>query len=376
MLEIRRYFNAMCAPPRRDTNARVETKLQELKGGYMKTSTLHGTTIVDRPARLLGAALVCCMLMVSLAVSQSPAPVALASATSFAVLSSSGVTSTGATIINGDLGVSPGTGFTGAPTVNGATYIADSVAAQSKLDLTAAYNDAAGRTLNGINRVGNLGGLTLVPGLYYSATSMEISSGDLTLDGQGDANAVFIFQMGSTLVTTADRQVILTGSARAANIFWQVGSSATLGTNSLFKGNILALTSISLLTGAILDGRALAQNGGVTFDGNTVTMPSGITGVEGGSAAVAFRLSQNYPNPFNPSTKIEYSLEKAGMVSLRLFNVLGSEVATLVHGRQEAGTYAVQFNSNKETVGLSSGVYFYRLEAGPHVSVRKLILMR
>jgi hypothetical protein len=205
---------------------------------------------------------------------------------------------------------------------------------------------------------------------------MEISSGDLTLDGQGDPNAVFIFQMGSTLITTSDRQVILTGSARAANIFWQVGSSATLGTNSLFKGNILALTSISLLTGAILDGRALAQNGGVTFDGNTVTMPSGITGVEGGSAAVAFRLSQNYPNPFNPSTKIEYSLEKAGMVSLRLFNVLGSEVATLVHGRQEAGTYAVQFNSNKETVGLSSGVYFYRLEAGPHVSVRKLILMR
>jgi hypothetical protein len=223
---------------------------------------------------------------------------------------------------------------------------------------------------------GNLGGQTLTPGLYKSGTSLEISSGDLTLDGQGDANAVFIFQMGSTLVTTSARQVILTNGAQAANIFWQVGSSATLGTTSVFKGNILALASISFMTGATLDGRALAQTGGVTFDGNTVTMPSGITGVKGGSTAETFTLSQNYPNPFNPSTKIEYSIQKAGMVSLRLYNVLGSEVATLVNGRQEAGKHAVQFNTNRGTIGLASGVYFYRLETGSLVSVRKLVLMR
>jgi hypothetical protein len=326
--------------------------------------------------RFLGAMLTVVSLSASIAVSQSPATVALASATRFAVLSSSGVTSTGATIINGDLGVSPGTGLTGAPTVNGVTYIADSVAAQSKLDLTAAYNDAAGRTLAAVTVAGNLGGQTLTPGLYKSGTSLEISSGDLTLDGQGDANAVFIFQMGSTLVTTSDRLVILTGSARAANIFWQVGSSATLGTNSVFKGTIMAMASISLMTGATLEGRALAQTGGVTFDGNTVTTPSGVTGVKNGSAAEVFSLSQNFPNPFNPSTKIEYTLQKAGMVSLRIYNVLGIEVATLVSGHQEAGNHVAQFNTMRGRLGLSSGVYFYRLETGSLVAVRKLVLMK
>ena len=338
--------------------------------------TKQRTTILDRWMRFLGAMLTVVSLSASIAVSQSPATVALASATRFAVLSSSGVTSTGATIINGDLGVSPGTGLTGAPTVNGVTYIADSVAAQSKLDLTAAYNDAAGRTLAAVTVAGNLGGQTLTPGLYKSGTSLEISSGDLTLDGQGDANAVFIFQMGSTLVTTSDRLVILTGSARAANIFWQVGSSATLGTNSVFKGTIMAMASISLMTGATLEGRALAQTGGVTFDGNTVTTPSGVTGVKNGSAAEVFSLSQNFPNPFNPSTKIEYTLQKAGMVSLRIYNVLGIEVATLVSGHQEAGNHVAQFNTMRGRLGLSSGVYFYRLETGSLVAVRKLVLMK
>ena len=342
----------------------------------MSTSTTNRATNSGRRMRCFGAILTVVFLAASIALSQSPATVALGSASTFAELSGSGVTSTGATIINGDLGVSPGTGLTGAPTVNGATHLADSVAAQAQLDLTTAYNDAAGRTLAAVTVAGNLGGQTLTPGLYKSGTSLEISSGDLTLDGQGDANAVFIFQMGSTLVTTSARQVILTNGAQAANIFWQVGSSATLGTTSVFKGNILALASISFMTGATLDGRALAQTGGVTFDGNTVTMPSGITGVKGGSTAETFTLSQNYPNPFNPSTKIEYSIQKAGMVSLRLYNVLGSEVATLVNGRQEAGKHAVQFNTNRGTIGLASGVYFYRLETGSLVSVRKLVLMR
>jgi hypothetical protein len=117
---------------------------------------------------------------------------------------------------------------------------------------------------------GNLGGQTLTPGLYKSTSSLEISSGDLTLDAQGDANAVFIFQMASTLTTTAGRQVILSGGAKAANIVWQVGSSATLGTTSVMKGNILALASITLTTGAALEGRALARTGAVTLDSNAV----------------------------------------------------------------------------------------------------------
>jgi len=154
--------------------------------------------------------------------------------------------------------------------VNGTTHLGDPTSAQAQLDLTTAYNDAAGRTVGAVTLAGNLGGQTLTPGLYKSTSSLEISAGDLTLDGQGDANAVFIVQMGSTLTTTTGRQVILSGGAKAANIFWQVGSSATLGTTSVFKGNIMALTSITVTTGAAVQGRLLARNGAVTLDSNTI----------------------------------------------------------------------------------------------------------
>jgi hypothetical protein len=158
----------------------------------------------------------------------------------------------------------------------GTLHIADPTAAQAQLDLTAAYNDAAGRSIGTIALAGNLGGLTLAPGLYKSTSSLEISSGDLTLDAQGDANAVYIFQMASTLVTTVGRKVILAGGAQAANIYWQVGSSATLGVSSVFKGNILALASITVETGAAVDGRLLARTAAVTLDGNAVVRPSAL----------------------------------------------------------------------------------------------------
>jgi hypothetical protein len=204
------------------------------------------------------------------------APVSLRSAAPFAVLAGSTVTNTALlTTVNGDLGLSPGTAVTGFPpgVVNGAIHAGDPVAAQAKLDLTAAYLDAAGRSCSPVAVAGNLGGQTLYPGLYKSTSSLEISSGDLTLDAQGDPDAVFIFQMASTLITTAGRQVILSGGAKANNVYWQVGSSATLGTTSVFKGNILALASITLQTGATLEGRALTQTAAVTLDGNTVTRP-------------------------------------------------------------------------------------------------------
>jgi len=141
-------------------------------------------------------------------------PVALGAASTFAVLAASAITSSGATAVNGDVGISPGTAVTGFPpgTVNGTIHIADGAAAQAQADLTSAYNDAAGRT-GAITVAGNLGGETLTPGLYKSTSSLAISSGDLTLDAQGDANAVFIFQMGSTLTTTVGRQIILSGGA-------------------------------------------------------------------------------------------------------------------------------------------------------------------
>jgi hypothetical protein len=215
-------------------------------------------------------------------------PVPLASATTFGVLAGSTVTSTGATTVNGDLGLSPGTAVTGFPPglVNGTTHLGDPAAAQAQLDLTVAYNDAAGRTVGAIGVAGNLGGQTLTPGLYTSTSSLEISSGDLTLDAQGDASAVFMFQMASTLTTTSGRQVILSGGAQAANIFWQVGSSATLGTASVFKGNILALASITVTTGAAVEGRLLARTGAVTLDANAVAVPNSAPSATVQSAAL------------------------------------------------------------------------------------------
>ena len=202
-------------------------------------------------------------------------PVNLGWADSFAALAGTTITSTSGGTINGNVGVWPGTTFVvGAQPVkvNGTVYLGDHVAQQAQGALTVAYNDAAGRTLNVIVSAGELGGKTLAPGLYKSAPgSFTITSVDLTLDAQGDPNAVWIFQMASTLVVGNGRQIILAGGAQACNIFWQVGSSATLGTTSVVKGNILALTAISIKTGARLDGRALARNAAVALDANTVT---------------------------------------------------------------------------------------------------------
>lgn len=206
-----------------------------------------------------------------------PVPPFLGTAGSgFTVLAGSTVANTGLTTVNGDLGLSPGSAVTGFPPgiITGNQHVADIAAAQAQLDLTVAYNDAAGRTVGAITVAGNLGGLTLPPGLYKSTSSLEISSGNLTLDAQGDANAVFIFQIASTLTTTSGRQVILSGGAKAANVFWQVGTSATLGTTSVFKGTIMADQSITLATGATLEGRALARIAAVTLGSNVITIPA------------------------------------------------------------------------------------------------------
>jgi hypothetical protein len=208
------------------------------------------------------------------------APVNLRSNSSFAVLGGTTVTVTGGGTITGNVGIFPGTAYvagTPAVTVNGTVYAGGPVAAQAQADLTTAYNDAAGRSVAPITVAGNIGGMTLAPGLYKSTSSLAISSGDLTLDAGGNANAVWIFQIASTLTTTSGRKVILAGGANAANIFWQVGSSATLGTTSVFKGNILAYTSITMDAGATLEGRALAQNGLVALDANTITVPNTVT---------------------------------------------------------------------------------------------------
>ena len=205
----------------------------------------------------------------------SLAGIDLQSAGNFAVFAGQTVTSTVGTAVIGDLGVSPGTSVTGFPpgTITGMIHAGDTTAAAAGADLTLAYDDAAGRSLCAITVAGNIGGQTLTPGLYKSTSSLAISMGDLTLDAQGDVDAVFIFDMASTLTTTSGRQVFLTNGASAENIYWQVGTSATLGTTSAFAGTIMADQSITLDTGATLNGRALATNAAVNLDSNPITKP-------------------------------------------------------------------------------------------------------
>ncbi len=215
------------------------------------------------------------------------ATVNLRSDSGFVILAGSLISNVPTSAVTGNIGLSPAsrsfiTGF-GLTEVTGTIYAADDVSpagvaamlTAAKGDLTTAYNDAAGRTSTDMVLVsGNLGGLTLTPGLYKSSGSLEISSGDLTFDAKGDSNAVFILQMASTLITTSGRHVILSGGAKAANIFWQVGTSATLGTTSVFKGTIMADQSISLNTGAVVEGRLLARIAAVTLAGNTLVKPA------------------------------------------------------------------------------------------------------
>ena len=204
------------------------------------------------------------------------APVGLGTAGSFVVLAGTTVTNTGPSTISGNLGVSPGSAVTRFPpgtVVNGTIHGADGVAAGAQADLTTAYNDAAGRSPTAGVPAFIGAGQTLAPGVYKASSSLDVG-GSLTLNAGGDPNAVFIFQAPSTLVTDSASSVILTNGAQACNVFWQVGSSATLGTNSGFTGTILALTSISVNTGDTIAGRALARNGAVTLDDDTITAPS------------------------------------------------------------------------------------------------------
>ncbi|HBS86009.1 MAG: hypothetical protein A2W91_08370 [Bacteroidetes bacterium GWF2_38_335] len=199
--------------------------------------------------------------------------ISLAGASDFAVLAGSSITNTGGTTITGDLGLSPGSSIGGFPPgeLTGTQHINDIIANQAKLDLTAAYNDAAGRICTDmVTLSGNIGGLTLTPGLYKSTSSLSISSGDLTFDANGDENAVFIIQIASTFTTTSGRKIILSDGAKASNIYWQVGSSVTIGTTSVIKGTFMVMQSITLNTGASLDGKLLAANGAITLADNTI----------------------------------------------------------------------------------------------------------
>lgn len=204
----------------------------------------------------------------------TPAPLNLTAAASFGVLAGSTVTNTGATVVNGDVGTAPGTSITGfgfPASISGVFHPGDFVSQAAQSALALAFNDAMSRP-GAVTLTGDIGGQRLLPGVYSSASSLAIT-GQLILDAQGDPNAVWIFQIGSTLTTaTNNSAVVLVGGAQANNVFWIVGSSATLGTNTQFAGNILAKASITITNGVSLNGRALAETGAVTLDTDSVVM--------------------------------------------------------------------------------------------------------
>jgi uncharacterized protein with beta-barrel porin domain len=230
-------------------------------------------TSSEKRAGVRGAVAVLGLMGAALASPSHAQAPSLLTAGSFGVLAGSTVTNTGSTVINGNVGVSPGSAITGFPPglVNGVIHAADAVALQAQIDDTNAYNVLAGRPIT-TNLTGqDLGGKTLIAGVYGFNTSAQLT-GTLTLNGQGNPNSVFIINIGSTLTTASGSSIVLINGAQGGNVFFKVGSSATLGTSTSFTGDILALTSITLNTSAkIICGDALAQNGAVTLDTNTIT---------------------------------------------------------------------------------------------------------
>ncbi len=197
----------------------------------------------------------------------------LGTAQAFAVLAGSTVTNTGPTVSNDNVGVNPGSAVTGFPPgqlTAGTIHTADAVSLQAQSDVTVAYVDLASRPCQFHLTGQDLGGKTLTAGVYCFTSEAQLT-GTLVLDAENRADALFIFQIASKLTTASGSSVRFINGASPCNVFWQVGSSAAIGTSTSFDGNILALTSISLLTNATLDGRALARNGAVTLDSNKIT---------------------------------------------------------------------------------------------------------
>jgi Ice-binding-like len=224
-------------------------------------------------ARRAGAAVASVLAFLVIPTAAQAAPVNLATVTPFVVLGGSTVTNSGTSVLNGDLGVSPGTALTGFDTavVNGATHENNGVAKQAQADLIVAYDAAAGQAVPPGNELTgtNLGERTLPAGAYRYTSSAQLT-GALTLDAEGDPSAEFVFQIASALTTAPASSVVLVDGASPCNVHWQIGSSATLDTTTVFQGNLMALTDISLNDGASVFGRVLARNGQVSLINNVL----------------------------------------------------------------------------------------------------------
>jgi hypothetical protein len=339
------------------------------------------------------AVLVALMLpLTALAQASNPAPVSLGGyAGSFAILAQTAITSTGATHITGDVGISPNTAssitgfgliqdpsgtFWTSSLVTGKVYGSTDAAptpailTQAIGEMQTAYTDAAGRPADSTELyAGNLTGRILSRGVYKWSGNVQVSAGSVTFSG--NSTDVWILQIAGNFDLVGS--VALSGGAQAKNIFWQVAGQVTLESDAAMQGVILCQTQIVMITGASLNlGIALAQTQ-VTLQANTIVSPGNLSAVNDiGTIPEKFALEQNYPNPFNPSTIINFSLAKSGQATLSVYDVLGRQVSELVNERREAGVHEVKFDGS----GLSSGVFFYRLQAGDFVQTRKLMLLR
>jgi hypothetical protein len=319
-----------------------------------------------------------------------PAPVSLGEAENYVILAKTAISTVPTSAITGDLGISPAaatyitgfslisaTGYATSSQLTGRAYAAD-MANPTPANLTtavsnmeAAFTDAAGRPDPDFSElyVGNIGGRELSPGLYNwsgtvtAPTSFEISGGP---------NDVWIFQIAGDLSISSDVRVTLSGGARARNIFWQVSGGVSVGTNAHLEGVVLSMTAITLLEGASLNGRALAQTA-VTLDKNTVTEPaSGTTAGNEGPLPSELTLSGNYPNPFSPATHIGFALPAPSMVHLAVYDMLGREVAVLVSESRAAGHHQVTWNAD----AAPSGMYAYTLSANGRTLTGRMTLLK
>jgi hypothetical protein len=372
---------------RGDSNKKYLTHFHKLfMEAFMGTHTI---SISKRWTRFVGAMLTVTLMAPIAAVSQtSPARVNLGTSGNFAILAKTGISTTGTTLITGDIGVSPAaatyiTGFglimdasgtfSTSSLVVGNQYAADYTGpTPTKMttaisDMETAYTDAAGRTSPDYTEqyAGDVTGKTLTRGLYKWGTGVLISAGGVTISGE--ANDVWIFQIAQNLDLANGAIVTLSGGAQASNIFWQVAGKVNLGTTAAMKGIILCKTEIVMSTGATLSGRALAQTV-VTLDANAITRPVAVGVVGNGLAPQKIALLQYYSNQ-----SIGFTVPSKGIVTLRILNMLGQQVATLFNGIAEANIYnQVRFNAGE----FGKGLYYSKLEFDGKVMLKKLLLAK